>query len=383
MGTRHQSRLAPLFLVVVFAVGIALPAVQQVSDLLPRVDVVDNRQLAPFPTLAPTFSAARAFPDRFEAWYADHMGLRGALITGYRWLTDALLRTPDKVIIGRNDWLYLRRGIRADIETVPLIRDWCGRFLLSENQLARWTEAITANRDWLAARGIDYLFVVPPNKLTVIPQHLPERFQCRHGTTRLEQLAAALAARSGIEVVDLRPPLLAAAGNGEPIWFRTDTHWSPRGVAAAYPALADRVRTRLPDAARVQEFDVHARGRDFGDLGRMIHGVDVASHIVWAVRPEPVRSAPAPTPFPDQADVYGRRSSARTIDDPALPRALVFHDSFFDGAMNDFLAESFSRTVFVHHGRPDIERSLVEQERPDIVIHQMVERNLLHPFFEE
>lgn len=370
-----------MILVVVFGVGIALPAVQQVSEVLPRVEVVDNRRLAPFPPLVPTFASARAFPDRFEDWYADHMGLRGALVTGYRWLTDALLRTPDKVIIGRDDWLYLRRGIRADIETVPLVRDWCGRFPFSEKQLARWTETITANRDWLAERGIVYLFVVPPNKMTVIPEHLPERFRCRRGTTRLEQLAAALAARSGIELVDLRPPLAAAARDGEPIWFRTDTHWSPRGVAAAYPALADRIQGRLPDAGRVEGFDVHARGRDYGDLGRMIHGVDVASDILWAVRPEPLRSTPAPTPFPDQEDVYGRRSSARTIGDPSLPRALVFHDSFFDGAMTEFLAESFSRTVFVHHGRPDIERSLVEQERPDIVIHQMVERNMLHPFF--
>ena len=99
------------------------------------------------------------------------------------------------------------------------------------------------------------------------------------------------------------------------------------------------------------------------------------------VSPGETRSAPAPTPFPDQADVYGRRSSARKIDDPALPRALVFHDSFFDGTMNEFLAESFQRTVFVHHGRPAINRELVEAEQPDIVIQQMVERNLLHPFF--
>lgn len=378
-----KRRRSSLFVVAVFATGIALPALQQLTGILPRVEVVDNRRLAPFPALAPTLAAANAFPDRFEAWYADHLGLRGALITGYRWLTDALLRTPDKVIIGDNDWLYLRRGVRADIETVPLVRDWCGRFPFSASQLARWTQAITANRDWLAARGIDYLFVVPPNKMTVIPGHLPARLHCRRGATRLTQLQRSLAEHGGPALVDLRPALRRAARDGEPIWFRTDTHWTPRGVAAAYPALADRLQALRPAARRIESFEVHARGRDYGDLGRMVHGLDIESDIIWNVRPGDARSAPAPTPFPEQADVYGRRSSARTIDDPELPRALVFHDSYFDGAMNDFLAESFSRTVFVHHGRPEIIRELVEREQPDIVIHEMVERNLLHPFYEK
>lgn len=378
----NRHRRTNIFVIAVFAFGIALPPLQQITDLLPRVEVVDNRQLAQFPPLTPAVSAAIEFPGRFEAWFADHMGMRGALIAGYRRLTDSLLRTPDKVIIGKDDWLYLRRGVREDIETVPLVRDWCGRFPFSERQLARWTETITANREWLAEHGVDYLFVVAPNKMTIIPDHLPDRLDCRRGTTRLDQLKRALEARSGIQLVDLRPALRRAARDGDPVWYRTDTHWNSRGVAAAYPTLADRIQALRPASRRIRSFDVHARGRDFGDLGRMVHGADIESDIIWVVRPEELRSRPAPTPFPEQVDVYGRRSSAREIDDPALPRAMVLHDSFFDGAMNEFLGESFRRTVFVHHGRPDIDRKLVEQEPPDIVIHQMVERNLLHPFFE-
>jgi len=376
-----MRRRSSLFIVTVFAAGIALPLLQQLTDGLPRVEVVDNRRLAPFPPLAPTPAAVSAFPGRFESWYADHLGLRGALVAGYRRLTDWLLRSPDKVIIGREDWLYLRRGVRADIETVPLVRDWCGRFPFTERQLARWTRAITANRQWLAERGIAYLFVVTPNKMSIVPEHLPTRIDCRRGTTRLEQLKAALAARSGIELVDLRPALRRSAAGGVPVWYRTDTHWNARGVAEAYPALADRIRALVPAARRIESFDVYARGRNYGDLGRMVHLSGIDSDVIWAVTPEQARSMQAPNPFPAQSDVYGRRSSARRIDDPALPRALVFHDSFFDGAMNDFLAESFRRTVFVHHGRPDIPPELVARERPDIVIQQMVERNLLHPFY--
>lgn len=377
-----DRRRANTFVAAVFLAGIALPPLQQLTGVLPRIEVVDNRQLAPVPGLTPLVPAAVTFPGRFQAWYADHMGLRGALVAGYRRLTDSLLRTPDRVIIGLDDWLYLRRGVREDIETVPLVRDWCGRFPFSKRQLARWTTTIAANRRWLARRGIDYLFVVPPNKMTIVPDKLPDRIQCRRRATRLDQLKRALAIREGIELVDLRATLRRAARAGTPIWFRTDTHWTARGVAAAYPVLADRLQALRPGARRVLSFDVHARGRDFGDLGRLLHGVDLESDVIWVARPDDPRSKSAPDPFPTQADRYGRRSSARRIDDPDLPRAMVFHDSFFDGTMNELVAESFERTVFVHHGHPAINRELVKRERPDIVIHQMVERSLLHPYFE-
>jgi len=373
-----RSRLSSLLVVIIFAAGIGLPAAQQLSDILPRVEVVDNRALARFPPLPADAAALQRFPDRFEAWFADHMGLRGVLVTGYRFLTDAVLGSPDRVILGRDDWLYLRRGVRADIETVPLVRDWCGRFPFSAAELERWVETLTANRRWLAARGIDYLFVVPPNKMTVLPGHLPERFTCRPGTRRLEQLRQALSRRSGIEMVDLTRPLRRAAAAGVPVWYRTDTHWTPRGVAAGYGALIERIRALRPAAGRIRDFEVGRRGRVLGDLGRMVHREDIVPDVNWSVRPDSARSRRAPTPFPDQADAYGRRSSARAIDDPALPAAMVFHDSYFDGVMNTFLAESFRRSVFVFHGHPAINRELVEAEQPDIVIHEMVERNLLH-----
>lgn len=376
-----SPRFSNMFVVAVFALGIGMPALQQLTDLLPRVEVEDNRLLGRFPPLAPLPEAIAEFPGRFDAWYADHMGLRGILVSGYRWLTDGLFRSPDKVIIGRDDWLYLRRGVREDIETAPVVRDWCGRFGFSDSELDGWVDAITTNHRWLAERGIDYLFVVPPNKLSVMPAHLPARFQCRRGATRLEQLQAALARRSEIELVDLRDTLRRSAAAGEPVWYRTDTHWNARGVAAAYPALVDRIRAVRPAARVIDSFEMMDSGTSLGDLGRMTHQPGIVPDTYWSVRPADPLSEPAPTPFPDQQDAYGRRSNARTIDDPRLPSAMVFHDSFFDGPMNDYLAESFSRTVFVFHGRPEIERHLIEQERPDIVIHEMVERNLLHPFF--
>lgn len=377
----RARRITDRLVLALFALGIFAPALQQITGLLPEVEVVDNRELVPFPPLTPTPEAIAVLPRGLEAWYADHLGLRGAMISGYRWLTDTLLRSPDKTILGRAGWLYLRKGITEDVDAMPLMRDWCGRAGFTERQLDEWVATITANRDWLARRGIGYLFVVPPNKLTVLPGHLPARFRCRRGATRLDQLEEALRRRGGIEVVDLRPALWQSAAAGAPIWYRTDTHWNARGVAAAYAPLMSRIRALLPNARAIESFDVRAGDRRLGDLGRMVQAGGVEPDIAWAVAPRNIRSHSVATPFPAVSDRYGRRSSAREVDDPSLPTAMVLHDSFFDGAMNDFLSESFSRSVFVFQGHPAIDRDLVLREHPDIVIQEMVERNLLHPFF--
>ena len=58
---------------------------------------------------------------------------------------------------------------------------------------------------------------------------------------------------------------------------------------------------------------------------------------------------------------------------PAGPRAVIFRDSF-GSAMIPYLSEHFSRAVYVW--RNDFDPSLVEAERPDVVIQEWVGRHL-------
>ncbi len=61
--------------------------------------------------------------------------------------------------------------------------------------------------------------------------------------------------------------------------------------------------------------------------------------------------------------------------DPALPRALVFHDSFTATNLEPFLSEHFERGYYRwgYH----FDRKLVESETPDIVIEERSGRSFL------
>ena len=61
------------------------------------------------------------------------------------------------------------------------------------------------------------------------------------------------------------------------------------------------------------------------------------------------------------------------IDDPSLPRAVIFRDSFVSRLV-PFLSEHFSRAVYLWQN--DFDANAVEQERPDVVIQEIVGRHL-------
>jgi hypothetical protein len=100
----------------------------------------------------------------------------------------------------------------------------------------------------LAARGVDFLFVPVPTKLEIFPDELEPKLRPFAGKV-IQPFARKLAQRlaaSGVEVVDLVRPLLAARAaekpGEEPLYQRQDTHWSSRGLEVAAKVLAARVK---------------------------------------------------------------------------------------------------------------------------------------------
>ena len=61
------------------------------------------------------------------------------------------------------------------------------------------------------------------------------------------------------------------------------------------------------------------------------------------------------------------------IDDPRLPRAVIFRDSFASRLV-PFLSEHFSRAVYLWQN--DFDANVVIEEHPDVVIQDIVGRHL-------
>jgi hypothetical protein len=334
-----------------------------------RVSDTENRFLAALPELGSDPSTWSKYPAKLERYYDDHIGLRTAMIRGYASLTIGLFgKSPtDTLVVGKQGWLYF-----GDPNAIAQYR---GVAPLSEAQLARWRQVLIERRDWLASRGIAFLFVLVPDKHLMYPEYMPDRLPRVSEIHPLDQLARYLHETTDLEVLDLRAPLEAAKREAR-TYHRTDSHWNDYGAYVGYAAIVDRLGLILPSMSEAQPIPA-ARG------AHVTTGMGLASIVglASAYREERIDMSPNGARAQVAAEHRARYDErvrrmvpiALGVDDGRLPRAVMFRDSFAN-ALVPYLAENFERIYFVWDR--DVDPRVVEREQPDVVIQQVVGRFL-------
>lgn len=311
----------------------------------------------------------KAYARQVTSAYADTFPFRDLLIRTNNALRLAVFHeSPAKsVIVGRDGWLF--NNLEYETE------DWLNLWTISEAELDKAVAVQTARRDWLAARGIAHLVVIAPSKSTIYGEFLPPGYHKLREHSRLDRLADRLT-RAGIDFVDLRPALFAAKAVRQAYW-KTDTHWNDWGALMGSAAVVDALRKRLPnlppvDVAGYRPEEVTIPG---GDLSVLLLLENTLTERFTRMVPTfiPQAKPGPPPPYTNPATLSGRDMIVRETGNPSLPRALFFRDSFSSAAY-PFLAENFSRSVFIwdHRFLTDI----ILAEKPDVVVLEAVERYL-------
>lgn len=364
--------------------GLAL--VLPLAGSLLGVNVVnpdENRRLAPPPDTERRFNLRR-FTDQFDSFYSDHFGFRPLLIDGYRQIYEKALNVDDRILRGRDDWLFLARGLMAvPGRPIPIIHDRCGLVPMSPGLLDLWANAINENHRKLAARGIQYVFMPVPNKHTIHGEFLPQTAQCQvNVTTRLQQLTDRLEHDGLVKVVDVRRLFTERAAAGERLYFKTDTHWNGYGMLHGYRALVSALPPQIKHSDTTKERTVSfgAGSVPGGDLAHMLgthrEVVEDNQSMVFPPSVAMLDKTAARPHSPRLVEVWKNNR-------PELSDAMFFHDSFFAMQIKFLLTDSFDTTTFVRNPHPKMQMKLVEQYRPHLVVHQMVERALLNPLLRE
>jgi len=301
-----------------------------------------------------------------ERQIGDGFPLRRPLIEGYdemkyRWLGDI---GGTHVLRGQNGWLFFDDEERTYDD---------GSFAPPDAALARIADLYAGRAQWCARRGIAYVFVLVPNKSTVYARYLPP--WTKHVEPNAgERLVPMLRAR-GVRVVDPRSALIEGSLRGD-VYQRGDTHWNDAGAYVAYRGIVAALRDAgVRDAvangsiATKTEYAVGDLDRLAG-IARWFRNVDLRYDFPERARPV------APADGVGDPLVAGFQQFAYTVDEPRLPAAVVFGDSF-TVALRRFLAQDFRRTLVMQHeitGVYHFDRAAVERERPHIVVQELVER---------
>ncbi|MBW2272999.1 MAG: hypothetical protein JRG96_06990 [Deltaproteobacteria bacterium] len=358
--------------VAAFFILLWLPLIGSLAGRDAEISESEKRELAPLPRLGAEPGDWQALPAAMEAYYDDHMGLRDILIRSYGYLEIRWLGASpsDRLVVGKEGWLFL-----ADDAPIAQYR---GIARFTRPELQRWRQVLLEWRDWLAERDIAFLVVFVPNKHTIYPEFMPDSLPRVSDESQLSQLTRFLADTSDLPVLDLRAVLEAAKGQAR-IYHKTDTHWNDVGAYAAYREILAALAEPLPHLApgapipvRYEELDGPGMG-----LARMVGLDEVLGERYLFLHPLRPRAAIEP----EQRAVYAERTRKQLpLDmgtrDPSLPRALMIRDSFAN-ALIPYLSESFERILYVWERSMDPQ--LVERERPDVVIFEIVERFIGKP----
>ncbi len=364
------QRRTDIGLILAFVVFICLPAADSLLrlDRTPKVD--ENRRLAKRPEFHASLAGIRDAFAGTEAYFNDHFGFRSTLVRLERDLRRKIfpeIRVP-YVVMGSGGWLFYGGDLALDI---------LGTRPFSNEELESWRRLLTGRRDWLAERGIRYLFVIPPDKSTVYPEHLPRWATETPRVDRIRQLIEHMRAHSDVPILSLRDAILAAKPRSI-LYRQTDTHWNDVGalegcrvmvdavsalgvaVAPLDPASFQIVREEIPPGDIAKLVSDSAKFPDNGNLAAV--------------------AGPALTPFRLRKDntILGDKVAAGyephvSENAAAGGRAVIFHDSFLLQGRK-LLGHSFGRVVYFR--QLNWEKPFLEQEKPDIVIDEMVERHI-------
>jgi alginate O-acetyltransferase complex protein AlgJ len=363
-------------LILVFAGVILLPTV----DYFTHIDItqapVENRFLAPWPRLTRLdISGVRNYLAAANSYFNDHFGFRKRLVRWCQQWKYRLFHTQtDLVIAGQNGWLYISER--------EMIQHYLGMEKFTEPQLQSWQRLLEKRRDWLAARGIKYLFVIPPDKQSVYPENLPAWLLAATPAgrqTKLDQFMQYMKAHSTVEVLDLRQPLIAAK-KIVPTYLQNDTHWNLYGGFTACQEMVRALSPQLPGLPplRSEDFDwtnVPATG---GELAKAA-GLDPPEKNYFMFTPNPAAIAPRNRDAANivrlwnPVDPHRLNSISENTNPLAGPFDLViFHDSF-GKAMQPFLGYSFHKIVWIFDSR-EFNPAIITNNHPQVVVNEILER---------
>ena len=356
MTTPTFKKMSDWILISAFFIALGLPLAEKYLPWDPVPIANENRNLASLPQWKWRKKFLQQFPASWEAYYNDHFGWRNSLLYFHSRLIVLGLKQSlnDEIILGKEGWLFTTND--------KVLKDYQGFLPLTKEELDYFRLTLEARRDWLAQKGCKFLFVLLPDKQTIYPEYLPDYIRQNAARTRADQLADYLHQFSDITFIDARPLLKKTKSLGT-LYYLTDTHWNDLGAWIVAEEILRVLKKDFPKLPEIKLSDFKQKTESFGgDLARVLGLPDLLKEKALKLTPlKPRRSKEISYP------VHRITES----DDKTLPRALIHRDSFFN-ALLPFTSDFFQKAIYVWDYT--LNTKLVDQEKPDIVILEMVER---------
>ncbi|MEE2710872.1 MAG: hypothetical protein VYA69_14905, partial [Gemmatimonadota bacterium] len=354
----------------------------RIYDAFPSYDFAD-------PSIA---SVAKKYPAYFNKYHV----FRKIFITWHaRFIFGVFGESPnDRVIVGGQGWSFLN-NVDDSMSYYRVTRPF------TEDDLEAWRQALEKKRDWLKRRSIHYVFMVAPNKHSIYGEYIPKKYNRIRSSSRLDQLVAYMKKNSSVRFADPRSALLSTKNEFD-VFYKTDSHWNDRGGYTAYKVLMSYLQDWFPGMGYLPLSALNLEMKPSPQEHLWLMGLDVTDEVesealhtrqaytrddsvlvskeinYVSAKYEGGSGAEVAIPWRILRYEPGHIDLTRTSI-PDLPDAVMFQGSF-GPYMQPYLSTHFNRIVYVNHyphQRGSIDTTIINQERPDVVIQELIERDLM------
>ena len=295
-----------------------------------------NEILAPKPSLTEKDGSYNLqYFSELSDYLSDRVFLRQEAITLRNKLSVKLFSTSPskKVTLGRDDWLFYAETLSGEA--------------LSEKELWCAAENLKLLQEAAESRGSEFLFVLCPNKSSLLPEAVGYGTPSEDGK-RFEALLQDM----GVAHSSLYDALLRRAD----CYYHTDSHWNATGAAIA----ADAINASLGRKTRYADGPFQEGLGHSGDLSAMLFPAAPTVETDWVY----------PFTFRYTSDYHGPGDPTIVTEGEGEGSLSCYRDSFGND-LHPFLAESFQRAVFSRKTAFDL--TALDS---DVLLIELVERNI-------
>jgi hypothetical protein len=321
-------RGAKIGFVAVFIGLLLLPPLQMLFPLVDIRPLDEKRRLALFPDVVDKYLRGDGrVSTEINQWFDDHVGFRPLLVRVKHQIDYSLFAYSDKVLIGRDGWLY------DPIFLDAVIRNERG----GEARAKRIEERFIELARFLAQRQVRLVILDNPMKETIYPQFLPASAPHIPANTALQKLRLFLKERTEWTYIDGEEALPLC---GKYIFFHLmDIHMTPPAPYCYAHLLVDQIAAlEHRDSPWNHQFTFQPGSSTAGGLVDFLSMLSSPSEAIYL--PSKMYDAehpPAEGYFeldlpPGYRWIYHVREAPQR--DGKLPRTVLFGNSFSDHFMS-------------------------------------------------
>ena len=282
--------------------------------------------------------------------FESRFALRQQMVTAYSEITGKVFHTSSQsgVIVGEGDWLFFN----------DTLADYQRTNILTDRQLHNAVRNLELVNEYCDNNGIEFMFVIAPNKNTLYPEYMPYYLVPGEGPSNRDLL------RERLSITDVHFMDFGSydtfLDNDAVYYFHRDSHWNNVGAAIASNVILSGLN--VPHHNYVGD-EIAAGEPHQGDLEQMIYPADAATEreTVFAVMPAFTYDAPVESNF-------DFRISTSSSGEGNL---LMYRDSF-GSALLPFMAEPFENAFFSRSNSCQINDFLAQD--PGFLVIEKAER---------